>query len=70
MKLIEDSEVTLKIFNILGELVGTDNYFLSKGINQIKISNNSFVSGIYYYSLYIKGQNDFIKQTGKFIYSK
>jgi len=65
-KLAEDSKVSLKIFNLLGEeIVSLVNGNLSGGTHKVALNASDFISGIYFYRIEAVGVKG-----GKFIETK
>jgi hypothetical protein len=48
---ITNSDVEFKVYNMLGSIVFANKYKAEKGINMITIESNSFVPGLYVYSI-------------------
>jgi len=62
-----EAELTFKIFNLLGQQIGTSVIatYLA-GTNRLGYNAGETASGVYFYSL----ENDNLRQTGKFVIIK
>ena len=52
---VENSDVTLSLINILGELISSNIYNLNAGNNKVNLNVNNLESGIYFVQLNING---------------
>jgi hypothetical protein len=66
--LMEQSVVTLKIYNILGQEVATllDHALLDDGNQELEFNAQTFASGVYFYRLAVEGYDDDGAKTASF----